>query len=257
MSTPSRAAPSPGSVTSTSASDSTHRYAAFEFTEDPFRNYRYEDPFNIGDPFDEDANGNIGSSPASSSGPVDPFGFASSPVASVASDKFSQSMNDDSLFGDDFGEAFNNNKKSLKKNVDDLSNNNMRSVKSDVQIRNSMEKSSSKEKKHFWNKDNHQHQKSKDKDVWSKESHHQKSKEKDSSSFFSSRFLKKNPAQNGSETLGAPNSATAFEDQQLSWAAAESMRMEEERRQRQEQENADLALALALSRLDSGDHRLK
>lgn len=145
----------------------------------------------------------------------------------------------------------------MKKNVDDMSNNNMKSVKSDLQLRNSVEKSSSKDKKHFWNKDSHQHQKSKDKDIWNKESHHPKVKEKDSSSFFSGRFLRKNPTQNGSDSSPAPHTATAFEDQQLSWAAAESMRMEEERRQRQEQENADLALALALSRLDSGEHRLK
>ncbi|KAJ1523908.1 hypothetical protein ONE63_010459 [Megalurothrips usitatus] len=240
VSTPSRAAPSPGSVTSTSASESTHRYAAFEFTEDPFRNYRYEDPFSIVDPFDEDAtNGNVGSSPANSSGQVDPFGFASSPAGS---DKFAQPLNDDSLFGDDFGDPFLNNKKSSKKKVDDLSNNNSKSPKSDIHARNIAEKSSGKEKKLFWNKDSHQHQKTKEKE-----------------SFFSNRFLKKSSAQNGasSPSQPQPTTAAAFEDQQLSWAAAESMRMEEERRRRQEQENADLALALALSRLDSGESRLK
>lgn len=239
MSTPSRTAPSPGSVTSTSASESTPRYAAFEFTEDPFRNYRYEDPFNIVDPFDEDTNGNIGSSPVSSPGQVDPFGFASSPVAS---EKFSQPLNEESLFGDDFGESFQkppkNNKKITNKNVDDMSNNNIKSPKTDLHVRNFSEKSNSKERKHFWNKDGSQHHKSKEKE----------------SSFFTGRFMFKNTSQNGSNPISAPTTATAFEDQQLSWAAAESMRMEEDRRRRQDQENADLALALALSKLDSGDH---
>ncbi|KAK3927147.1 Epidermal growth factor receptor substrate 15-like 1 [Frankliniella fusca] len=236
VSTPSRTAPSPGSVTSTSASESTHRYAAFEFTEDPFRNYRYEDPFNIADPFDEDANGNgVGSSPGNKSGPVDPFGFASSPVT----DKFSQPLREDPLFGDDFGDSFHNNKKQMSKNVDDMSNNNMKSPKSDIHSRSLTEKIS-KEKKHFWTKDNHQQTKTKDKEP----------------SFLSGKFFRKNASHNGSDSSGAPApapaTAAAFEDQQLSWAAAESMRMEEERRRRQEQENADLALALALSRLDSG-----
>lgn len=235
VSTPARTAPSPASVASTSASESTHRYAAFEFTEDPFRNYRYEDPFNIVDPF-EDTNGNTGTS-ANTSGSVDPFGFSSP----ASSDKFSQPLSDDSLFGDDFGEPFQNNKKTRNKNMDDMSNNNMKAAKSDLH-RNFSEKSSSKEKKHFWTKENHPHHKTKD---------------KESSSFFTGRFLRKSSAQNGSDSSGTPTPVTAFEDQQLSWAASESMRMEEERRKCQEQENADLALALALSRLDSVENRLK
>ncbi|KAJ9585410.1 hypothetical protein L9F63_002793, partial [Diploptera punctata] len=49
-----------------------HRYAGLEFTEDPFRNYRYEDPFNISDPFDDEKD----SKPTSASGAkLDPFGL--------------------------------------------------------------------------------------------------------------------------------------------------------------------------------------
>jgi len=46
-------------VSSSSASpslpQSKNRYEAFEFTEDPFKNYRYEDVFSIADPFSDDA----------------------------------------------------------------------------------------------------------------------------------------------------------------------------------------------------------
>nr|CAD7260565.1 unnamed protein product [Timema shepardi] len=50
------------------------RYAGMEFTEDPFRDYRYEDPFNISDPFEEEEEKNTKRVQASND-KVDPFGF--------------------------------------------------------------------------------------------------------------------------------------------------------------------------------------
>ncbi|KAJ9598014.1 hypothetical protein L9F63_026881 [Diploptera punctata] len=127
-----------------------HRYAGLEFTEDPFRNYRYEDPFNISDPFDDEKD----SKPTSASGAkLDPFGL-------------------------------------------------------------------------------------------------------ETDSGFASEFPTPTSKMNGS-TLTEPFTARLGskahteippEDQQLAWAAAESLRLEEERRKRLEQEQADLEYALALSR---------
>lgn len=41
------------------------------------------------------------------------------------------------------------------------------------------------------------------------------------------------------------------EDEQLAWAAKESLRLEEDRKKRQKQEEADLALAIKLSKKDN------
>lgn len=49
----------------------------------------------------------------------------------------------------------------------------------------------------------------------------------------------------------APLSKLPSEDQQLAWAAQESLRMEEARKQRQLQEQADLELAISLSKADN------
>ncbi|PSN53893.1 hypothetical protein C0J52_02446 [Blattella germanica] len=138
--------------TITSTATQQHRYAGLEFTEDPFRNYRYEDPFNISDPFNDEKDSK--STPASGA-KLDPFGL-------------------------------------------------------------------------------------------------------ETDSGFASEFPTPTSKMNGSTS--ADPFATGFgskahveippEDQQLAWAAAESLRLEEERRKRLEQEQADLEYALALSRED-------
>lgn len=56
----------------------------------------------------------------------------------------------------------------------------------------------------------------------------------------------KNTPVNGKNTP----SPLPSEDQQLAWAAAESLRLEEERRRQAEKEKKDLELALALSKKD-------
>lgn len=49
----------------------------------------------------------------------------------------------------------------------------------------------------------------------------------------------------------APLSKLPSEDQQLAWAAQESLKLEEARRKRQMQEQADLELAISLSRAEN------
>nr|CAD7409734.1 unnamed protein product [Timema poppensis] len=133
------------------------RYAGMEFTEDPFRDYRYEDPFNISDPFEEEEEKNTKRVQASND-KVDPFGFGvDSGFVSEVRNR-SPKMNDKGLV-DPF--AFGLSPK---------------------------------------------------------------------------------------ET--APADFIPPEAQQLAWAAAESLKLEEERRKRYEQEQADLEYALALSQTE-------
>uniref|UniRef100_A0A1B6LBE1 Epidermal growth factor receptor substrate 15-like 1 n=1 Tax=Graphocephala atropunctata TaxID=36148 RepID=A0A1B6LBE1_9HEMI len=119
-----------------------------DFTEDPFRDYRYEDPFNIADPFDDTDDSTPAPARPRSSAQLDPFGME---VPSVV-DK--------------------------------------------VPVNGKLTPTVGKS------------------------------------------------AVNGKNTP----SPLPSEDQQLAWAAAESLRLEEERRRQAEREKADLELALALSK---------
>lgn len=59
-------------------------------------------------------------------------------------------------------------------------------------------------------------------------------------------------ASNASGRASAPITLDlASEDQQLAWAAKESLRLEEDRKKRQLQEQADLELAIHLSKAES------
>nr|CAD7397628.1 unnamed protein product [Timema cristinae] len=133
------------------------RYAGMEFTEDPFRDYRYEDPFNISDPFEEEEEKNTKRVQASND-KVDPFGFGvDSGFVSEVRNR-SPKMNDKGLV-DPFAFGL-------------------------------------------------------------------------------------------SPKVTAPADFIPPEAQQLAWAAAESLKLEEERRKRYEQEQADLEYALALSQTE-------
>lgn len=137
-------------ASATTRATTQHHYAGLEFTEDPFRNYRYEDPFNISDPFNDEKD--IKSSPASGA-KLDPFGLET-----------------DSGFASEFPTPTSKMNGGVSANP----------------------------------------------------------------------F----PAGLGSKA----HTEIPPEDQQLAWAAAESLRLEEERRKRMEREQADLEYALALSR---------
>lgn len=142
-----------------------------DFTDDPFRDYRYEDPFNIADPFDDEPS----DVSKNSTDNLDAFGFS----------------------------AFSNSKKDLKTKSDTLAFGlgGRQSVPLPTQ----------------------------------------------------SNTLSAAPSFSGrsSAPIMDPFTKTALsEDQQLAWAAAESLRLEEQRKKRQLQEQADLEYAIALSKAD-------
>ncbi|XP_044738166.1 epidermal growth factor receptor substrate 15-like 1 isoform X3 [Chrysoperla carnea] len=178
-----------------------------EFTDDPFRDYRYEDPFNIADPFDDDTTGSsstLTDDIKNSNLKVDAFGFAGGAISTTSSDVFTTDFENDiksaetiplrktkdgrtsvPLFSsstNDFQNAFNNN------------NINGRSSAQDP--------------------------------------------------FFAS-------GDNSFNNNNVNKKTVISEDQQLAWAAAESLKAEEERKRRQEQEQADLEYALALSKAEA------
>ncbi|KAK7864692.1 hypothetical protein R5R35_010951 [Gryllus longicercus] len=140
----------------TSTSSAQSRYSHLEFTEDPFQNYRYEDPFHIADPFEEEGDQNGNALPVTASPKV-----RREPTPILASD-------------------------------------------------NSTTNSRVK--------------------------------------------VKVNGAVGGgvlaSGQKGRPAAPLPPEDQQLAWAAAESLRLETERQERLKQEQADLEYALELSRAE-------
>uniref|UniRef100_A0A1B6FIV6 Epidermal growth factor receptor substrate 15-like 1 n=1 Tax=Cuerna arida TaxID=1464854 RepID=A0A1B6FIV6_9HEMI len=140
-----------------------------DFTEDPFRDYRYEDPFNFVDPFDDTDNSSP--APTRSSTQLDPFGMEIPPPSGKKAPACPTQL-------DAFG----------------------------------MEVPSP-------------------------------SGDKASVNGKITPIIGKS-AINGKNTP----SPLPSEDQQLAWAAAESLRLEEERRRQAEREKADLELALALSK---------
>lgn len=137
-----------------------------DFTDDPFRDYRYEDPFNIADPFDDEPSGK------NSTDNLDAFGF------SAFKDTKSKSADPFGLGG--------------RQSVPLPSTSNTLSVTSTL-----------------------------------------------------------NTSGRASAPIMDPFMKTPLtEDQQLAWAAEESLRLEEQRKRRQLQEQADLEYAIALSKAD-------
>lgn len=204
---------SPVSVSSTTQ----NRYASFEFTEDPFKNYRYDDLFNIADPFEDDNAGldkNKNQSRTSTTGgKTDPFGFQTddlayeTPIGADAKSfeaKFPKidAFDSDFTFGND---PFSSPLKSAEK-----VNGNSDSFFSS-------------------------------KNLFS-----------DKNSNKSDPFASKKPQAPVSTVLDGKNMVA--EDLQMYWAAQESLRLEEERRKQEAQEKADFEYALALSKKDSKDN---
>lgn len=220
---------SPAQSRSTSAFSSTSnqgRYATFEFTEDPFKNYRYDDLFGIADPFEEDASSLEKKKPGSGSGKSDPFGFQVDDLAyetpvggepesfeakfpkidafdsnfSFGNDPFSDSKTD--KINGNSESLFSNNKHPFSDKNSNMNSDPFHSKKIDV-----------------------------------------KRPDSSSDNFFGKQ---KTDKFDNSSTKNLPN-----EDLQLVWAAEESIRLEEERLKREEQEKADLEYALALSKKDN------
>ncbi|XP_076760740.1 epidermal growth factor receptor pathway substrate 15 isoform X1 [Xylocopa sonorina] len=206
-----------------------------DFTEDPFRDYRYEDPFNIPDPFAddvEDVNANKGETTA---GKVNPFGYGTTSIVSNKnsfaksfdtdfSNTFSLTKNkvdkDNAKFDTDFVKAFSNDNRNIKSiETDAFSNTKTKTIDIDEAFSTKNEKSARRhgqELTHNRSKANFNDKKSKNEmgKIW-----------------------------NGNNTP-----LTLSEEEQFVWASQQSLKTEEERRRRKQQEEAELALALELSK---------
>lgn len=205
-----------------------------DFTEDPFKDYRYEDFSNNIDPFSdefpvtEDSNANKTSS-TNNAGKLDPFGFdenscnsRNSYVKAFDSD-FSKTLplpkskmeKNTSKFNVDFNKVFSNS------NKNNLGSNTMRS-KSNMVERAIASKN----------------------DVKSEKKPQNSFKDK---SGFGDKKNKNNKALNGNK-----RDLNLMEEQQLALASELSMKDENERRRLQDQEEAELAMALERSKLEVG-----
>ncbi|CAL7940264.1 unnamed protein product [Xylocopa violacea] len=206
-----------------------------DFTEDPFRDYRYEDPFNIPDPFaddTEDVNANKGETTA---GKVNPFGYGTTSIVSNKnsfaksfdtdfSNTFSLTKNkvekDNAKFDTDFVKAFSNDNRNIKSiETDAFSNTKTKTIDIDEAFSTKNEKSARRHGQdlaHNRSKANFNDKKSKNEmgKIW-----------------------------NGNNTP-----LTLSEEEQFVWASQQSLKTEEERRRRKQQEEAELALALELSK---------
>ncbi|XP_076386139.1 epidermal growth factor receptor pathway substrate 15 isoform X3 [Megachile rotundata] len=99
-----------------------------DFTEDPFRDYRYEDPFNIADPFADDAE-DLNANKSKETGKVDPFGYGTTSIP-PRENSFSKSFDadfsntfpltrnkidkDNAKFDADFMKAFSDDNRNIK-----------------------------------------------------------------------------------------------------------------------------------------------
>ncbi|XP_034184651.1 epidermal growth factor receptor pathway substrate 15 isoform X3 [Osmia lignaria lignaria] len=205
-----------------------------DFTEDPFRDYRYEDPFNIADPFADDAE-DLNANKSKETGKVDPFGYGTTSIP-PRDNSFSKSFDtdfsntfpltrnkidkDNAKFDADFMKAFSDDNRNIKTIESDVfSNTKAKTVDIDEAFSAKSEKSSKKHGQdftHYKSKTNFNDKKSKNETgkIW-----------------------------NGNNT---PLSLT--EEEQFVWASQQSLKTEEERRRRKQQEEAELALALELSK---------
>lgn len=217
-----------------------------DFTEDPFRDYRYEDPFNITDPFADETEEDLNANKSRGTDKVDPFGFdarsafiSKDTSAKVFDNDFSNTFplaktkaerNDKSgtssvsKFDVDFGKAFSADNKNVRDLEADFSQA-FANVK--AKTINLNEAFSTKDAKTVARRES---------DV--------------------THALKSNVAYND-EKLAADsfgkmwngnNITNLSEDEQLAWAEKQSIKAEEERLRRKEKEEAELALALELSK---------
>lgn len=216
-----------------------------DFTEDPFRDYRYEDPFNITDPFaedeTEDANANKSSGDADKRA-TDPFGFGTIsafsgknasvkafdsdfsntfPLAKVKIEKGIASSNNNNKFDADFGKAFaaDNRNAAPVIETDFLSafpNLKAKTVDLDEAFSAKGAKTITK---------------------------HESDAAKTKTAFNDEKLV------NDFGKMWNGNNVTDLsEEEQLAWAEKQSLKTEQERLKRKEKEDADLALAIELSR---------
>ncbi|XP_014484049.1 PREDICTED: epidermal growth factor receptor substrate 15-like 1 isoform X2 [Dinoponera quadriceps] len=210
-----------------------------DFTEDPFRDYRYEDPFNITDPFaedeTEDANANKSSDGADK---TDPFGFGTISAFSgknslaKASDsdfsntfplvktKIEKSAATANKFDADFGKAFAVDNRNAQIIETDFSNAfaNVKAKTFDLDEAFSAKGAKTVTK-------------------------HELDVSKIKTAYNDGKL-----ANDFGKMWNGNNVTDLSEEEQLAWAEKQSLKTEQERLRRKEKEDADLALAIELSR---------
>lgn len=222
-----------------------------DFTEDPFRDYRYEDPFNIADPFADETEDLNANKSKEKTDKTDPFGFETRsavsiknslakvfdndfsntfPLVKAKSERNNTSDNTSSVskFDVDFGKAFSADNKNVRDAEADFSQA-FANVKASKTINLDEAFSTSK------TKDNAKTIVKHESDI----AHTLKS-----NIIYNDEKL----AESFGKMWNGNNVAHLSEDEQLAWAAKQSIKAEEERLRRKEKEDADLALALELSK---------
>ncbi|XP_043523285.1 epidermal growth factor receptor substrate 15-like 1 [Frieseomelitta varia] len=206
-----------------------------DFTEDPFRDYRYEDPFNIPDPFADDAEDHNANKSETTAGNMDPFSYGTSSVLSRKnsftksfdtdfSNTFSLTKNkvekDNAKFDADFVKAFSDDNRNIKTiDTDAFSNIKIKTTDIDEAFSTKTEKSARR--------------------------HGQDLAHNRSKTSFND---KKSKSEMGRIWNGNNTPLSLSEEEQFVWASQQSLKTEEERRRRKQQEEAELALALELSK---------
>ncbi|XP_054012324.1 epidermal growth factor receptor substrate 15-like 1 isoform X2 [Hylaeus anthracinus] len=205
-----------------------------DFTEDPFRDYRYVDPFNIADPFADDAE-DFNANKNNEMGKMDPFSYGTSSVLSRKnsftkafetdfSNTFPLAKNkiekDNAKFDADFVKAFSDDNRNIKViESDAFPNTKTKTVDIDEAFSTKSEKSARRQGLDL-------------------------GLSKSKASFND----KKSKADLGKIWNGNNPPLALTEEEQFLWASKESMKFEEERRRRKQKEDAELALALELSK---------
>ncbi|KAK1125459.1 hypothetical protein K0M31_005820 [Melipona bicolor] len=206
-----------------------------DFTEDPFRDYRYEDPFNIPDPFADDAEDHNANKSETTAGNIDPFSYGTSSVLSRKnsftksfdtdfSNTFTLTKNkiekDNAKFDADFVKAFSDDNRNIKTiDTDAFSNIKIKTTDIDEAFSTKTEKSARR--------------------------HGQDLAHNRSKTSFND---KKSKSEMGRIWNGNNTPLSLSEEEQFVWASQQSLKTEEERRRRKQQEEAELALALELSK---------
>ncbi|XP_078036718.1 epidermal growth factor receptor pathway substrate 15 isoform X1 [Augochlora pura] len=205
-----------------------------DFTEDPFRDYRYEDPFNIADPFADDAE-DINANKSTETGKIDPFSCGTSSVLprknsftkgfeTDFSNTFPLTKNkiekDSVKFEADFVKAFSEDNRNIKAIETDAFSN---AKTKTIDIEEAFSTKSDKSKKQ------------------GQDSTHNNKLKPGLNDKKMKAYLEK--VWNGNNTPLALS-----EEEQFFLAAQQSLRTEEERRKRKQQEELELAYALELSK---------
>lgn len=212
-----------------------------DFTEDPFRDYRYEDPFNITDPFADETE-DLNANKSRRADKPDPFGFETIstfsskntpikvfdnnfcntfPLAKAKAER--KNTSSASKFDVDFGKAFSADNKNVRDVEADFSqafaNVKARTVNLDEAFSTKDAKTATR---------------------------HELNVMRTSKSNIT--YNDEKLANNFSKMWNDNNITHLSEEAQLAWAEKQSIKAEEERLRRKEKEDAELALALELSK---------